>query len=419
MGARGREDGSMGWFATGAAVAFLLSAQAPRIALIDFYGVRKVPLEQLRKALGVREGDPLPPSKGDAEDRLEQVRGVVRARLEAVCCEDGGAILYVGVEERGAPHFDYRLPPASDATLPEKVTGLYDQFLALYRDAARRGVAEDYLAQGHPLSLDPAVRAVQERFPALVDAHLSRIREVLRNSADERHRAIAAHLIGYTSKKHVIINDLQYALRDPDDGVRYNAIRALVAIAKLGERDPELGLKVEPTWLIEMLNSLLWNDRMKAAEALAILTEKRDGRALAQLRERALDSVVEMAQWKHLRHALPAFLLAGRLAGLSEQEIEQAWSRGDREAVLGKLRAGGAGPGAARRAAGPARGNAQTGQAGDVGGAPGAASLTSSFRMASRTPLINATASSVEKRRASSRASSITTIGGVVSRVIS
>ncbi len=414
-----REDGSMCSFATGAAFVFLLSAQAPRIALIDFYGVRKVSLEELRKALGVREGDPLPASKGDAEERLERVRGVVRARLEAVCCEDRGAILYVGIEERGAPHFDYRLPPASDATLPEEVTGLYEQFLTLYRDAARRGVGEDYMAQGHPLSLDPAVRAVQERFPALVDAHLSRIREVLRNSADERHRAIAAQLIGYTSKKHVVVNDLQYALRDPDDGVRYNAIRALVAIAKLGERDPELGLKVEPTWLIEMLNSLLWNDRMKAAEALAVLTEKRDSRTLAQLRERALDSVAEMARWKHLRHALPAFLLAGRLAGLSEEEIEQAWSRGDREAVLGKLRAGGAGAGTVRRVEGAAGGTERSAQAGEDGGAPGSASPTSSFRMASRTPLINATASSVEKRRASSRASSITTIGGVGSRVIS
>jgi hypothetical protein len=414
-GACGREDEIMHPIATSATVVFLLSAQAPRIALIDFYGVRKVSLAELRKALAVREGDPLPPSKGDTEERLEQVRGVVRARLEAVCCEDDGAILYVGIEERGAPHFDYRLPPASDAVLPEEVTDLYEQFLALYRDAARRGVGEDYLAHGHPLSLDPAVRAVQERFPALVDAHLSRIRQVLRNSADERHRAIAAQLIGYTSKKHLIVNDLQYALRDPDDGVRYNAVRALVAIAKFGERDPERGLKVEPTWLIEMLNSLLWNDRMKAAEALAVLTEKREAGALAQLRERALDSVVEMARWKHLRHALPAFLLAGRLAGLSEQEIEEAWSRGDREAVLRKLQAGGAGPGTARRA----RGSEPGGQAGEAGGAPGAASPTSSFRMASRTPLIKATASSVENRRANSRASSITTIGGVVSRVIS
>lgn len=333
------EDGSMPHPAAAATVVLSLFAQAPRIALIDFYGLRKLSAEELRKALGVREGDPLPPSKGDAEERLEQVRGVVRARLEAVCCEDGGAILYVGIEERGAPHFDYRLPPSGAVTLPEEITQLYERFLLLYREAARQGVGEDYLARGHALSLDPAVRALQERFPALVDKHLSRMRDVLRNSADEGQRAIAAQMIGYATKKRLVIDDLQYALRDPDDDVRYSAIRALVAIAKLGEREPELDLKVEPTWLIEMLNSLLWNDRMKAAEALAILAERRDPRLLAHLRERALDSVIEMARWKQLRHALPAFLLAGRLAGLSEEEIQDAWTRGDREAVVGRLEA--------------------------------------------------------------------------------
>src|SRR5260370_19063264 len=46
------------------------------------------------------EGDPLPPSKGDVEDRLEKIPNVVRAQLEAVCCEEGKAILFVGVEEK-------------------------------------------------------------------------------------------------------------------------------------------------------------------------------------------------------------------------------------------------------------------------------------------------------------------------------
>ena len=35
----------------------------------------------------------------------------------------------------------------------------------------------------------------------------------------------------------------------------------------------------------------------------------------------ALAAVVEMARWQDLRHALPAFILAGRLAGLDEAEI--------------------------------------------------------------------------------------------------
>jgi hypothetical protein len=84
------------------------TAQPPRIGAIDFYGLRKVGEAKVRETLGVKEGDPLPPSKGDVEDRLADLQGVVESHLEAVCCEAGDAILYVGIEEKGSPHFELR-----------------------------------------------------------------------------------------------------------------------------------------------------------------------------------------------------------------------------------------------------------------------------------------------------------------------
>jgi hypothetical protein len=41
-----------------------------------------------------------------------------------------------------------------------------------------------------------------------------------------------------------------------------------------------------------------------------------------------------MARWRHLPHALPAFILAGRLAGMSEDALQEAWKREDRERVI-------------------------------------------------------------------------------------
>ena len=58
----------------------------PRIASIDYYGLHKVPENRVQRALGLKAGDAFPPSKGDIEERLEQLPGVVTARLEAVCC---------------------------------------------------------------------------------------------------------------------------------------------------------------------------------------------------------------------------------------------------------------------------------------------------------------------------------------------
>ncbi len=41
-----------------------------------------------------------------------------------------------------------------------------------------------------------------------------------------------------------------------------------------------------------------------------------------------------MSRWKTLTHALPAFMLMGRLTDLTDEQIEDAWTKGDREAVI-------------------------------------------------------------------------------------
>src|SRR5947208_633716 len=84
-----------------AAVATAQQPSPPKVGLIEVYGVRKVSDARVRKALGLTEGSPLPPSKGSLEEKIEEISGITQARLEAVCCDDSGhAILYVGVEEK-------------------------------------------------------------------------------------------------------------------------------------------------------------------------------------------------------------------------------------------------------------------------------------------------------------------------------
>lgn len=312
-----------------------LSAQSiPRIAIIDFYGLNKVQESRIRQVLAVKEGDPLPPSKGGTEERLDAINGIVESHLEAVCCEAGNAILYVGIEERGAAHFDLREPPEGDAELPADITETYRRFLQALESAVRRGVSGDDLTQGHSLMADPSTRALQEQFPALARQYLGELRAALRNSNDEEQRAAAAYIIAYAPKKSEIVNDLQFALRDADAGVRNNAARALLALAVMARLTPASEVKVSPTWFIEMLNSLSWSDRNKAVQALQILTDTRDAGVLGQLRERALPALIEMARWKTLGHALPAYVLLGRVAGWTEEQIQESWSRGDRESVI-------------------------------------------------------------------------------------
>jgi hypothetical protein len=310
------------------------AVSAPVVGVIDFYGLNKVTVDRIRKTLAFKEGDPFPPSKANVEERLDALPGVIESHLEAVCCDGSRIVLYVGIEERGSAHFDPRETPEGEAMLPPEVVALYRRFFDAFEDAVRRGSTAEDLTHGHSLMGDPLVREVQQQFPAIADQHLSELRNVLRNSSDDEQRAMAAYIIGYASKKDQVAGDLQFALRDADPGVRSNASRAIVALAVYARLQPDSGIKLEPTWFIEMLNSLSWSDRQRALSALQLLTDSRDPQMLGQLRQRALPALAEMSRWKTLEHALPAFILTGRVAGLTEQQIQDAWTRGDRESVI-------------------------------------------------------------------------------------
>jgi hypothetical protein len=311
-----------------------LAAQAPRVSVIEFYGLRQVSVARVRQALEVKEGDPLPPSKAAVEERLEKVDGVVLARLEAVCCEAGGAILFLGIEEKGAPHFDLRPAPASPVVLPEDLVATHRAFLDRYQQSASTGQDRESLVRGYALAAESEVRAYQERFVEVAGQQFEIVRQVLRESAEAEHRAIAAYLTGYAPDKQAAVEALLYALQDPEPAVRHTAMRALSAIAVFASKNPDAALRISPTWPIEMLNSIVWGDRTQAANLLEILTEGREARSLDQIRERALPSLVEMARWKSLPHALPAYVLLGRIAGLPEKQIQETWSKGERERVI-------------------------------------------------------------------------------------
>jgi hypothetical protein len=235
----------------------------PRIGLIDTYGQKRISPEKLIRATGLAPGEPLPSPKFDIETKLEEVDGVVRAYVEAECCTaDGGVIVYLGVEERNAPHFEFRLD------------------------------ADD----------------------------------------TEEARPDAAALLGDGPADQAVVESLQVATRDANPTVRAAAVRRLVILAK----NPEL--RVLPTWIILMLNSVALSDRRIAVDALLELSEGGDPVLLGKIREEGLEALYQMAQWKHLPHALPPYLLLCRVAGISRAEAESSWTLGERDRVIARIR---------------------------------------------------------------------------------
>ncbi len=308
----------------------------PRIGAIEFYGLRKLSPERLLQELKVKEGDPLPASRIELEEKLEELDGVVGARVEAVCCsKPGQPVLYVGIEEKGSVHFDVRPPFEGSGVpiLPGDITTAYRQLIEAMTGAVRTGEAAEDWSRGHSLLVDETSRGWQLRLLQLADPNLEALRQALKEG-DEEERAIAAYAIGYVKDKTAVLNDLQLAMRDPGAKVRENALRSLAAFAVLARREPDLGMQVLPTWIVEMLHSLDWSDRQQAMQVLVTLTEVRDPKLMVLLRERSRDTLVEMARWKHLPHALPAYVLLGRSFGMAETEIERTWAADEREKTI-------------------------------------------------------------------------------------
>jgi len=329
------------------ALAFtVLSIQSPDafppLGIIDFYGLRTVQEAQLLQVLPYHLDDSIPidqfkSQKHAVEVKLASLPGVAAAYLTLVCCthdHDRKSILYVGIEEASTPCQKFQSAPTGSVRLTDDVLSAGSDFDVAFRKSILKGnVAEDD-SQGHSLDLDPDVRAIQLRFVALADAHVARLTDVLHHSSDGQQRALAAQVLGYVKNKQAIVPHLVAAMRDPDPDVRNNSTRALLVFAEFSPKAPAHRIEISPTPFIELLNSCIWSDRNKSSGALAQLTKKRDPLLLAEIRNEALPSLLEMASWKHLGHAWDALMILGRIGELTDEEIQKDLNQGNRASII-------------------------------------------------------------------------------------
>jgi hypothetical protein len=332
----------LGLLASGAAVRETTAAgRTFQIGLVDFYGLDKVAVADVRSALTFTEGDrveigdgTLPAEFTASESRVAHLRGVEEARVEPVCCEEGRLVVYVGVQERGAPALKLRRAPHGGERLAPEVLRAGREFSQDYLAAVQRGDAAEDLSQGHALAHDPATRSVEEEFLAFATRDLSDLRAVLRGSSEAGHRALAAQILGYAKDPQGVVDDLVYAMSDPDEVVRNNAMRALTVFADEASGAGAARPRVPAEPFVGMLHSLVWSDRNKASAALLALSAARDPDLLAALRRSAVAPLVEMTRWKSADHAYPAFLILARVAGYDDGAAGALWRSGDTDVVI-------------------------------------------------------------------------------------
>jgi hypothetical protein len=309
-----------------------------QIGIIDFYGLRTVPAIEARQALTFKEGDTVAPDDErleESERLLSALPGVEHAHARIVCCAAGRAIVFVGVEEKGQAIMRFRAAPHGTVRLSADVVEAGDEFSSAFMAAIEHGDFGEDRSRGHSLNHDPATRAIQERFISYANRDRPNLRRVLRDSSDSTQRALAAQVLGYVTDKQGVVGDLVDAMSDPSENVRNNAMRALLVFAEAAPTPARPVTRVPYQPFIAFLNSPVWSDRNKAAGALAELSKGGNRQLLSTLVREAIPSLVEMARWKSKDHAEDAFMILGRIAGLSDEKIRAVWDRGERETVIG------------------------------------------------------------------------------------
>ena len=301
-----------------------LFAQAPVVGDINYYGLHKISAEKIAGAAKLKSGHPDSAFEGRPGGRD---RGNPRAwcwrgwRRSAAMAQRRS--LFIGIEEQGAAHPAFHSPPAGDAALPPETVEAYQKFLAAVARAASRGNAAEDLTAGHSLIADADARTFQQQFLSFAGEHLDLLRNVLRTAADAEQRAIAAAVIGYAPRKQDVLNDLQYAVQDPDESVRVNAIRGLKAIGSPGGEAAEPG-HPDIAHVVHRDAELGGAQRSHGIRQGAADADR--PRQPEYRRSRSANGrCLRWRKWpagRRCAYALPSYLLLGRVAGIPEEQIQ-------------------------------------------------------------------------------------------------
>jgi hypothetical protein len=299
--------------------------QKRAIANIDFFGYGHFDVVKLRSVLPIQPGETINQADwGTYRSRIDEAirseTGKPPTDVARVCCdENGNSMIYIGVAGTSSVALQHKPAPTGEDRLPAAALKLTQETEEALNKAVLAGRTQEDHSNGYTLSADPELRAKELQIREFALANADLLRTVLLSSSDAEHRAIAAQFLGYVNVSARQIADLTEAARDPDEGVRNNAVRALGVIASSSRQRASMIL---PKPFIALLKSDKWVDRNKGAWLLINLTEPRDPKLLKQLRKEAMDALVEMARWQFAGHASFARRLLGRIAGIEEARLD-------------------------------------------------------------------------------------------------
>jgi hypothetical protein len=247
--------------------------------------------------------------------------------VAAICCDEkGNRVLFIGLPGTSNRKFTYNGVPDGNEHLPLDLRQIYSRLDRAIEAAVRTGgkAAQEDDSKGYSLLNDSSARSLQLQVHQWALTHERELIQVLRSSSSVKDRRIASDALGYARQSREQVKALIYATRDPDDEVRNNATRALCILVRA---NPSLAVAIPSNAFVDMLNSGIWTDRNKGPSLLMEMTVNRRPDLLDKIGSGAIDSLIEMADWRDTSHAYFARVILGRVAGIPEDRLRQlAWN---------------------------------------------------------------------------------------------
>ena len=177
--------------------------------------------------------------------------------------DSGRLIIYVGLRGESVRQTQFNLPPRGADRLPPAALKINRDAEEAWFNAMQKGMSGEDDSQGYALSLDPEARTKQLALHDYAVRHSAMVRRVLASARNVEQRQIAAQMLGYAGRSPEQIAALVSASHDVDGGVRNNASRALVVLARSSTEVAEM---IPGECFLGLLNSDTWTDRNKSAE---------------------------------------------------------------------------------------------------------------------------------------------------------
>lgn len=137
--------------------------------------------------------------------------------------------------------------------------------MAAWIHAVEAGTSSEDRSRGYALSSDAQLRSQQLKLRSLALRMEAKLFDLLANSSDAEHRAIATNALGYARQSPRQMEALVDAARDPSSEVRNNAVRALGVLL---ESNPALQANVPVQVFTGLVQSGIWTDRNKGTYVL-------------------------------------------------------------------------------------------------------------------------------------------------------